>query len=234
MGSEPSLTPAVICGYLRSRPRRVRWMEWARGRRYVLARFQARPQDRPGPLAVTAHSFRDASMARQIAQAVEQDWAAVPGKCREVYDEILFRAPDIVVIQLRRQNVCGCLAHRHMSVTEAPFAEPHEAFEGAATGEMDIAYRRVEGWRALPLIDTAFDARFLEGSRLEEFRAQQFRLKLLSIVLHETNHLVFPHEAESSVRERSLAFYREALTHYVEGTVATLSLTIDRSFSRLG
>ena len=31
-----------------------------------------------------------------------------------------------------------------------------------------------------------------------------------------------------------LAFYREALAHYVEGTLATLSLTIDRSFSRFG
>ena len=65
-------------------------------------------------------------------------------------------------------------------------------------------------------------------------RAEQFRLKLLSIVLHETNHLVFPQESEGSVRERSLAFYREVLANYVEHTLATLSFTIDRSFSRFG
>jgi len=231
---EPLLRATDIQEYLRSRPRRVRWIEWARGRRYALARFEACPEDRPGPLVVIAHSFPGASISRQIAQAIEQGWPSVPARCREAYDEILFRAPDLVVVQLRRQNLCGCLAHRHMLVTEAPFAEQHEAFGSAAVGEMDIAYRRVEKWLALPLTDTAFDAKFLEGSRLKEFRAEQFRLKLLSILLHETNHLVFPQESEGSVRERSLAFYREALAHYVERALATLSLTIDRSFSRFG
>ncbi|PYV03995.1 MAG: hypothetical protein DMG26_08455 [Acidobacteria bacterium] len=209
---EPSLSAADIQEYLRSRRRRVRWIEWARGRRYALARFEACPEDRP----------------------IEQRWPAVPARCREAYDEILFRAPDLVVVQLRRQNLCGCLAHRHVLVTEAPFAEQHEAFESAAVGEMDIAYQRVEKWLALPLTDTALDTKFLEGSRLKEFRAEQFRLKLLSIVLHETNHLVFPQESEGSVRERSLAFYREVLANYVEHTLATLSFTIDRSFSRFG
>jgi len=230
----PDLSPSTIRDYLRAATRRVRWIEWARGRRYALARFQACPEDRPGPLVVIAHSFRDASISKQIARAIEQGWPAVPARCREAYDEILFRAPDLVVVQLQRQNLCGCLAHRHVLVTEAPFAEQHEAFESGAVGEMDIAYQRVEKWQALPLTDTAFDTKFLEGSRLMEFRAEQFRLKLLSIVLHETNHLVFPHEAESSVRERSLALYREALADYVERTMATLSLTIDRSFSRFG
>ena len=231
---ETLLSPAAIRDYLRSRPRRVRWKEWVSGRRYVVARFQAHPEARPGPLATIAHSFSDTSTAEHIAQAIEQDWPAVPTQCREAYDEILFRAPDLVVIQLRRHNLCGCLAHRHMVVREKPFAEAHEVFGGAAIGEMDIAYRRVEGWLASPLTDTAFDTKFLEGTRLVEFRAKQFRLKLLSIVLHETNHLVFPHEAESAVRGRSLALYRDALVHYVETTISTLSLTIDRSFSRFG
>jgi len=34
-------------------------------------------------------------------------------------------------------------------------------------------------------------------------------------------------------RGRSLAFYRDALAKYVADTKASLSLTIDRSFSRL-
>jgi len=119
-------------------------------------------------------------------------------------------------------------------VKEAPFAESHEAFGGARVGEVDIAYERVERWQALPLSDTALDSKFLEGTRLEEFRAQQFRLRVLSVLLHETNHLVAPDEPETSVRERSLAFYRDALASYVENAIATLSLTIDRSFSRLG
>lgn len=216
--------------YLRSRPRRIRWREWLSGRRYLTARYL----DRPRPLVIIAHSFRHAAMARQLALAVEQDWAGAPSGCREAYDEILFKAPGLVVVQLRRDNVCGCLGHRHMVVKEPPFSEPHDAFGGASVGELDITYQRVEKWQAMPLTDIALDTKFLAGSRLEEFHARQFRLRLLSVLLHETNHLVFPHEPESAVRERSLAFYREALAGYVESAISTMSLTIDRSFSRFG
>ncbi|MFB3922321.1 MAG: hypothetical protein ACE145_11405 [Terriglobia bacterium] len=223
-------SPASIEEYLRSMPRWVRWRQWVSGRRYRIARFS----DRATPLVIIAHPFRDAANARQVALAVEQDWPAVPQACRDVYDEILFKAPELIVIQLRRKNVCGCLGHRHVAVRESPFAEPHEAFSGARVGEMDIAYERVETWSALPLSDTALDVKFLDGSRLSDFRAKQFRLKLLSILLHETNHLVASTEPEGSVRARSLAFYRDALAAYVEETISTMSFTIDRSFSRLG
>jgi hypothetical protein len=223
-------SPASMDHYLRSRPRRVRWSEWLSGKRYLSARFA----DRPSPLFVAAHSVRDAAKARELALAIEQDWAAAPERCREAYDEILLRAPGLIVVQYRRRNLCGCLGHRHIVVKEKPFAEPHEALGGASVGEVDIAFERVESWQALPLSETALDAKFLEGSRLEEFRQQQFRLRLLSILLHETHHLVWPREPESAVREKSLAFYREALAGYVEKAVGTLSLTIDRSFSRFG
>jgi hypothetical protein len=218
-----------VRAYLGSRPPLTRSLEWWRGRRYRLAALAGR-----GLVAVIAYSWREERAARQVALALEEEWACVPESCRSAYTEILLLAPQLIVVQVRRNNVCGCLAHRHVVVTEKPFAEPHEALGGAPVGEMDIAVRRVEAWQALPLTDTAFDARFLEGSRLEEFRDRQFRLKLLSILLHETNHLVFPHEPEPSVRERSLAFYRAALSDYVAYTVQTLSLTIDRSFSRFG
>ena len=230
MDKAPVISCALVDGFLHSRSRWVRWKEWVSGRRYLTARFL----DRPMPLVIIAHFFRDGAMARRLAFVVEQDWMSVPAACRDAYDEILYKAPGLVVVQLRRSNICGCLGHRHVVVREPPFAETHEALRGARVGEIDIAYKRVETWQALPLSDTALDAKFLEGSRLQEFRALQFRFRLLSVVLHETNHLVFPHEPESSVRERSLAFYRDALASYVESSVATMSLTIDRSFSRLG
>jgi len=224
----PTLSESVQA-YLDSRPALARSLEWLRGRRYRLAALAGR-----SPVGVIAHSWRDQRAARQVALALEEEWTCVPESCRSAYTEILLLAPQLIVVQVRRNNVCGCLAHRHVLVTEKPFAEPHEAFGGAPVGEMDIAVRRVEAWQALPLTETAFDTRFLEGSRLQEFRERQFRLKLLSILLHETNHLVFPHEPESSVRERSLAFYHAALSDYVANTIQTLSLTIDRSFSRFG
>ncbi len=230
MPHELLLSPEAIENYLASRPRSIRWLEWVRGRRYRVSLFR----DRPLPLVIIAHSFRVAGQAVQIARALDEDWAAAPPRCREAYEQILRKASGIVIVQLRRRNVCGCLGHRHVVVKEAPFTEPHEAFGGAAVGEMDIAYERVENWQALPLMDTALDTKFLEGTRLEEFHAEQLRLRLLSVLLHEINHFADPSEPEASIRERSLAFYREALAGYVETATATLSLTIDRSFSRLG
>lgn len=230
MNPDGPLAPAEIESYLRARPRRIRWREWLGGRRYRASRFP----DRTRPLVIIAHRSRDAARARECALAIEQDWAAVPDACREAYDEILFRAPGLIVLQLRRKNLCGCLGHRHAIVREAPFAEPHEIFRGAGVGELDIAWESVATWPALPFADAALDAKFLEGSRLEEFHQEQFRLRLLSVFLHETHHLVAPEEPEERVRERSLGFYREALAHYVEDACASLSLTIDRSFSRMG
>jgi hypothetical protein len=230
MELETNPTPAAIETYLRTLPRPIRWRLWLSGRRYLTLRFL----DRAAPLVVVAHSFRDGGRAAQLGLAIEQDWFLAPATCREAYEEILYKAPGLVIVQLRRKNLCGCLGHRHVLVNEAPFVLAHEAFHGATAGEMDLAYDHIGTWAALPISDGALDARFLAGSRQEEFRAEQFRLRVLSVLLHEINHLVFPNEPESSVRERSLAFYREALAHYVESTISTLSFTIDRSFSRFG
>jgi hypothetical protein len=227
--AHPPLAQAVE-SYLASRPLAARWLEWLAGRRYRLAAFP----DRLRPVVVVAHRGHHPIRAEQVARAVENDWAETPARCREVYEEILTRAPGLIVVQLRRKNVCGCLGHRHVIVKEAPFCEPHDAFGDAAVGEMDIAFDRVESWLAQPLMDTALDTQFIAGSRLKEFHDQQLRFRLLSILLHETHHMVAPQAPEDVVRERSLTFYREALAHYVDTARASLSLTIDRSFSRLG
>jgi hypothetical protein len=198
------------------------------GRRYAFAEFSNPPK----PLVVVAYSRRDAAKAREMVRAIERDWAQAPQPCRDAYEEILSLAPKLVIIQFRRTNICGCLGHRHIVVKERPFAEAHDALGGDPAGELDIAYRRVESWLALPLMDTALDTQFVGGSRLREFQAERFRLQLLSILLHEINHMVRSREPEVSIRERSLAFYRDAVAHYVEEAKASLSLTIDRSFSR--
>ena len=229
MVQESSVTPAAAQAYLQSRPRSIRWREWLAGRRYALAAFPNRTK----PLVVVAHSRRDAAKALEMARAVEQDWAGAPEECRDAYGEILDESPKLVIIQFRRTNICGCLGHRHVIVKEPPFAEPHDALGGDPAGELDIAYERVEKWLALPLTDMALDAQFVAGSRLREFQAERLRLQFLSILLHEINHMVHPQEPEVSIRGRSLAFYRDALAKYVADTKASLSLTIDRSFSRL-
>lgn len=229
MHPEKSNLQGAILNYLESRPRTVRWREWLSGRRYRLAPLR----DRSRPLYVIAYRAMDEARSAEAGRALERDWIEAPAYLREKYDEILFRSPQLVVVQLDRTNVCGCLGHRHVSVRETPFAMPHDAFGGEHAGEMDIAFERVRAWQALPLTDTALDAKFLHGSRLNDFHTKQFRLRLLSIILHETNHLVSPDEPETSIRERSLHFYRDALASYAENAISTLSLTIDRSFSRL-
>jgi hypothetical protein len=230
MPTDPPPLAQAIESYLASRPWAARWLEWLAGRRYRLAAFA----DRPRPIVVVAHRFRDPANAQQVARAIEQDWTEIPAHCREAYEEILEHAPGLIVVQLRRKNVCGCLGHRHVIVKEAPFSEPHDAFGDAAVGEMDIAFDRVESWLALPISDTAHDTQFIAGSRRKEFHDQQLRFRLLSVLLHETHHMVAPQAPEDVVRERSLTFYRDALANYVEIARASLSLTIDRSFSRLG
>ncbi len=228
LADESVITPDAVMAYLDSRPRWIRWREWLSGRRYSLGAFP----DRPRPLVVVAHSRRDHAMALEMVRAVECDWAEAPEESREVYDQILGLAPRLVIIQFHRTNICGCLGHRHVIVKEPPFAEPHDALGGDPAGELDIAFERVEGWLALPLSDITLDTQFVAGSRLREFQAARLRLQLLSILLHEINHMVSSQEPETSIRERSIAFYHDALARYVENAKESLSLTIDRSFSR--
>ena len=226
--SGPLVTADAVKNYLDSRPRWVRWREWLAGRQYALAAFPGLPK----PLVIVAHARRDAARARAVVRAVVRDWAEAPSHCRAAYAEILERSPKLVIVQLRRTNICGCLGHRHVIVKEQPFAEPHDALGGDPAGELDIACERVQKWLALPLTDIALDAQFAAGSRLSEFQAERLRLQFLSILLHEINHMVSAQEPEETIRARSLGFYRDALAHYVESAKASLSLTIDRSFSR--
>ena len=230
MAAEETSLAQAVESYLAARPRAARWLEFLAQRRYRLAAFP----DRALPVVVIAHRGRYPSRIEQVVRAIEQDWAETPSQCRDAYEEILNQAPGLVVVQLRRKNVCGCLGHRHIIVKEIAFSEPHEAFGGATVGEMDIAYDRVESWLAQPIMDTALDTQFIAGSRLKEFHDQQLRFRLLSILLHEIHHMVAPQAPEDVVRGRSLSFYRDALANYVENARATLSFTIDRSFSRLG
>jgi hypothetical protein len=230
MNARSKVAAPVIERYLRARPRLVRWREWLWRRRYRLTQF---PNDE-GPLLVLAHPSGAAPFARLLARSVEEDWSQVPAGARALYGGVLEGVPGLVVVQLVRKNVCGCLGHRHVLVTEEPFAVPHDAFGGVPVGEVDIAYERVRNWQPLPLSDTALDTRFLVGTRLDEFRSLQFRLRLLSVLLHEMHHLVSPQAPESEVRGRSISFYRDALADYVERATSSLSFTIDRSFSRFG
>ena len=87
------LTPTSIEEYLRAQPRSARWQQWLKGRRYRITRFS----DRSAPLIIIAHSFRESAMARLLALIIERDWTTVPADCREAYDEILFKAPELVV-----------------------------------------------------------------------------------------------------------------------------------------
>jgi hypothetical protein len=216
--------------YLESRPWAARFLEFVARRKYRVATFAGRPL----PVFVIAHRGRHPARIETAAHAIEHDWTETPPGCRDSYEEILRQAPEIVVVQLRRTNVCGCLGHRHVAVKEIAFAGEQGKFGGATVGEMDIAYDRVESWLAQPLMETALDTKFIAGSRLEEFHERQLRYRLLSIILHETHHMVAPQAPEDVVRGRSLAFYREALAHYVDDAHSQLSFTIDRSFSRLG
>ncbi len=244
---EPSMErnrdlPARVELFLKSLPLRTRLGNWLSGRRFL----SVRPGGQPGAqsrakqgaqeakLIIVAHSVRDAHVAADLRTALEKDWFETPAACREDYEDILAGMPHLVVVQLRRDTVCDCLGHRHFRVHEQLFSRHRMDFHGYEVGEVDLAHRRIAAWEPWPLMATAFDSSFLPGTRLTEFRRRQFRLRLLSVVLHEANHLARPSEHEASVLSRSVNFYRDAMTSYFEASRNTLSFTLDRSFSRLG
>ena len=239
--------PAQVERFLKSLPLRTRLGNWLRGRRFLSVRpggqsagqtaaaaRGAKPGAQEEKLIVVAHSVRDANVAADLRTALEKDWFETPPACREDYEDILAEMPHLVVVQLRRDTVCDCLGHRHFRVRERLFSRHLQKFHGYEVGEVDLAHRRIAAWEPWPLMSTAFDSKFIPGTRLTEFRRRQFRLRLLSVLLHEANHLARPSEHEASVLSRSVNFYRNAMVSYFETSRNTLSFTMDRSFSRLG
>lgn len=125
------------------------------------------------------------------------------------YRSMLDRLPPLIVVQLRPRNVCGCLGHHHPRGSESRLARRLRDELSSEVGEIDLAYESIREWRPHPLSSLAVAGL---GSHLEEI---QMRAGLLSVMLHELDHLAHPDRPEKEVRSTSDTFYTELMRELI-------------------
>jgi hypothetical protein len=165
------------------------------------------------PLVLARYPRGRAGLVDSLRYAVRRTFPALPGPIRSLYNDVLARATPVVIADLRRRNPCTCLGHHHLPGSHSGFARAFAAETGRPVGEIDLAVDAIREWKPLPLSGLAVEAWVPEcdpDSRAE-FSEARFHAALLSVFLHELEHLAFPDRSEQQVRERSNAFYVNAL-----------------------
>lgn len=151
--------------------------------------------------------------AREVALELESTYAhllpAGGSGARELYHDLWGALPAIIVVQLREKNPCGCLGHHHPPGTESRLARKLGAELGHPVAEIDLAYESIRAWRPEPLAALAADE---PGGRLDPLR---FRVALLTVLMHEMEHLAFPERSEQQIHGRSRDFYRRTMSELV-------------------
>jgi hypothetical protein len=163
------------------------------------------------PLVLISYARSDYDGVAAVREALEAIWPALPESFRLRYAGTLSGAPPLVVVLLRRRNICSCLGHHHPSASESRLTRRLRGLSGVRTGEVDLAFEAIREWEPLPLSHLALPPE--AGTR--EMSLLQWHLALLAVFLHELHHLVNPEEREAAVRGRSQQFYVDALSHFV-------------------
>lgn len=183
-----------------------RFYVWLRGTEQVLVRPAAEL-----PLVLIAYAAGDQDGVERFRNSLEETWLTLPESFRRRYRPILEQAPPLIVVLLRRHNLCSCLGHHHPRGTESRLTRRLRNVSGIRTGELDLAFEAIRDWEPLPLSHLALPAEAMSI----EMTSFQWHLALLSVFLHEVHHLVWPQEAEPVVREQSQNFYVDVLSHFV-------------------
>jgi hypothetical protein len=165
------------------------------------------------PLVLARYPRGRARLAESLRDAVKHTFPALPASIRALYEDVLARATPVVIADLRRRNPCTCLGHHHPPSSHSGFARAFAAETGRKVGEIDLALDSIRAWEPLPLSGLAAEAWVPECDRMSkaEFLQARFHAALLSVFLHELEHLAFPEHTEQQVRERSNRFYVNAL-----------------------
>ncbi len=127
------------------------------------------------------------------------------------YRDMLTALPPMVVVLLDPSNICTCLGHFHPPGTESRLARRLRADTGGKLGELDLAWENIHNWRPHPLSSLAATDDDAGFSRLH------FRAALLTVLLHELDHLAHPDHTEETVRHSSDAFYSAVLDELLRG-----------------
>lgn len=160
---------------------------------------------RQWPLLLLSFPPPGRAAAVELSEAWQHVLPALRAPVADSYHGMLSRMPTIVVVQLRSRNVCTCLGHHHPTGTESRFARRLAIDAGCEIGEIDLAWEAIRDWQPQPLASLA------AGVAQDSFAQLHFRTALLTVLLHELEHLAFPERAELSVRQASDEFYTHLL-----------------------
>jgi hypothetical protein len=177
-----------------------RLLEWLRGSEQTLVRGA-----KDWPLLLLRYPRGGRAVAAELREAWLHTLPALASPLAASYREMLGRLPALVVVLLRERNVCTCLGHHHPQGTESRLTRRLAADVGGEVGEIDLAWESIRQWQPNPL--SALAAAVAEPS----FARLQFRTAMLTVLLHELEHLAYPDRGEGAVRMASDAFYSEVL-----------------------
>lgn len=167
------------------------------------------------PLVTIACLREEHQGALELKAALEETWPTIPLETRNRYAEVLGRMPPMIVVELRRRNLCGCLGHFHRRGTESRVARRLRVLSGVEVGELDLAYEAIREWQPAPLAHTAI-TEAVGPDAAEDLDFFRFRLALLDVFLHELHHLADPEAGEKEIRSHSGSFYEAALGAFVK------------------
>lgn len=183
-----------------------RFYQWLRGTEQILVRPAAEL-----PLVLISYGRGDHEGMERLRESLEETWLTLPYAFRQRYGAILQQTPPLVIVELRRRNICSCLGHHHPPGTESRLTRRLRSMSGVRTGEVDLAFESIREWQPLPLSHLALPT----AADTEEVASFRVQLAILSVLLHELHHLVSPEETERAVRHQSQQFYSDALSHFV-------------------
>lgn len=175
-------------------------LERVRGREQMLIR--GFPEQ---PLLLVSYP-RDGRMAAELLRgAWLHTLPLLASAAAQAYRGMLAGLPGMIVVILRRRNVCTCLGHHHPPGAETRLARRLSSDVGIAVGEIDLAWEAIREWQPQPLSALAAH---VEG---DGYGALRFRISLLTVLLHELEHIAYPDRNERAVRHSSDEFYSESL-----------------------
>lgn len=165
------------------------------------------------PLVVAIYPRGHYNFAASLEGALSTTFHSLARSLRDTYRDVLDHVPTMIVAELRARNGCTCLGHRHIPGTGSRLARRLMKDLGSQVGEIDLAVEAIRGWEPLPLSD--FAAAGSRPSSAAEFEHHRFHTALLSVFLHELEHLAYPERAERDIREHSNSFYVGAMRQFV-------------------
>lgn len=175
-----------------------RFLEKLRGHQQTLVRGRS-----DWPLLLLSHPTGHDSIAQEVREAWLHTFPALTSPAVTPYRDLLSRLPAVVVVLLRPRNICTCLGHHHPQASLSRLTRRIAHDMGSEVGEIDLAWEAIRDWRPHPLSSLA------AGPFFEKLH---FRAALLSVLLHELEHLAYPDHPEREVRQSSDSFYIAVLS----------------------